>query len=600
MFAAREYDRGRSVPRTPSRRGSPGPVASRHGSPGLLQRQLGNRLVREAVSPSAPRLQRACACGGSCADCRGEEEEGPRVQAKLVVGAPGDRFEREADRVAERVTTGGAASAHPARPAVQRLSDGSGGGGGPPTGALPSGQVRALSPGTRAFMEPRFGVDFGEVRLHTGSAAEAAADRLRARAFTYGRDIWLGRGAHEGDQRLMAHELTHVVQQSGGAPRRISRQTIDATCADREEVLRTAWEHGARLTNETVETLETVVELGRQPGGADRYHPRAAMALRNMFGEVYGLEGLGEGEFGLTNVPRIIEKYRRIAEGFSEGKNLRCDPGTVNQGNECDWRSAFVVSGNRDDIFLCPAFFAETGEEGDVSRGATLLHEMAHLKLNAAHAGLPERTFPPAMFDCSESLGLSFDDALRNAFAYDILANCLHGNRPSNVIEAGPVGEEEPGAAAAADRRFTLTGAVGGRLLDDTRRFASLIGSQVSLRTGEVVVWNPVIGLNVLYVPGMAEDRAHLAAAVLDVGLRIQQPVEGLYFDILGSGFVGFEAETGAETRFTGGVGAGLGAGWRWDRIELGASARGLLPLEEAPALDRGTLLILGQGAVRF
>ncbi|HEX2187459.1 MAG TPA: DUF4157 domain-containing protein, partial [Longimicrobiaceae bacterium] len=62
-----------------------------------------------------------------------------------------------------------------------------------------------------------FGADFGGVRLHEGAEAAAAAERLDARAFTYGSDIWLGAGAGEGDRRLMAHELTHVVQQGGGS-----------------------------------------------------------------------------------------------------------------------------------------------------------------------------------------------------------------------------------------------------------------------------------------------------------------------------------------------------------------------------------------------
>lgn len=67
-------------------------------------------------------------------------------------------------------------------------------------------------------MEPHFGVDFSGVRVHTGIEAQRAAALLNARAFTYGRDIWLGEGALESDRRLMAHELTHVVQQGRLGP----------------------------------------------------------------------------------------------------------------------------------------------------------------------------------------------------------------------------------------------------------------------------------------------------------------------------------------------------------------------------------------------
>jgi len=68
-------------------------------------------------------------------------------------------------------------------------------------------------------MEPRFGQDFGNVRIHQGPTAETAAASLQARAFTLGRDVVFAAGEHdpksEGGKRLLAHELTHVVQQRG-------------------------------------------------------------------------------------------------------------------------------------------------------------------------------------------------------------------------------------------------------------------------------------------------------------------------------------------------------------------------------------------------
>jgi hypothetical protein len=71
---------------------------------------------------------------------------------------------------------------------------------------------------TRAFFEPRFGSDFSQVRLHTDSHAAETAKSINAKAFTVGRNIAFGSGqyaphSHEGRQ-LLAHELTHVVQQS--------------------------------------------------------------------------------------------------------------------------------------------------------------------------------------------------------------------------------------------------------------------------------------------------------------------------------------------------------------------------------------------------
>ncbi len=74
--------------------------------------------------------------------------------------------------------------------------------------------------GLRHFFEPRFGQDFGHVRLHTDAAAAESAGALGARAYTFGRDIVFGAGEYAPDaaagRRLVAHELTHVLQQDGG------------------------------------------------------------------------------------------------------------------------------------------------------------------------------------------------------------------------------------------------------------------------------------------------------------------------------------------------------------------------------------------------
>ena len=158
-------------------------------------------------------------------------------QTKLAVSTPGDASEREADRVADQVMRMPEAG-------VQRmcteceeekvrakaedgmtpsLSNGFEGrfaalhGGGQP---LPASE--------RAFFEPRFDRDFGSVRLHSGPAADELARSVHARAFTLGSSIVLGSGQYApgtGDgRRLMAHELTHVVQQGGGTNETVQRK----------------------------------------------------------------------------------------------------------------------------------------------------------------------------------------------------------------------------------------------------------------------------------------------------------------------------------------------------------------------------------------
>lgn len=75
-----------------------------------------------------------------------------------------------------------------------------------------------LDQGTRAFMEPRFGHDFGQVRVHSDARAADSAQTVNALAYTVGRDIVFAPGRYTpgtGDgRRLLAHELTHVVQQN--------------------------------------------------------------------------------------------------------------------------------------------------------------------------------------------------------------------------------------------------------------------------------------------------------------------------------------------------------------------------------------------------
>lgn len=77
-----------------------------------------------------------------------------------------------------------------------------------------------LDPRTRATMEPRFGHDFSQVRIHTDTRAAESADALGANAYTTGPNLVFGAGQYapesSGGQRLIAHELAHVVQQASG------------------------------------------------------------------------------------------------------------------------------------------------------------------------------------------------------------------------------------------------------------------------------------------------------------------------------------------------------------------------------------------------
>lgn len=82
------------------------------------------------------------------------------------------------------------------------------------------GSGQSLPDTVRNYFESRFGYDFGHVRIHTNSDAEKINRDLHAEAFTCGRDIYFGAGRYSPEtlngKRLLAHELTHVLQQEGG------------------------------------------------------------------------------------------------------------------------------------------------------------------------------------------------------------------------------------------------------------------------------------------------------------------------------------------------------------------------------------------------
>ncbi|MES0491951.1 MAG: DUF4157 domain-containing protein [Leptospirales bacterium] len=83
------------------------------------------------------------------------------------------------------------------------------------------GGGRSLSPGERSYYEPRFGASFAGVKIHTDSKAAQLSRSVNARAFTVGNEVFFGAGEYSPNtvqgKRLMAHELTHTVQQKGDA-----------------------------------------------------------------------------------------------------------------------------------------------------------------------------------------------------------------------------------------------------------------------------------------------------------------------------------------------------------------------------------------------
>jgi hypothetical protein len=215
-------------------------AVGRVGSVGAsLQQRLGNRGTQTVAGHIVARFCEATAAPAKAAR-----------SGSLSISQPGDAHEREADSVADKVMRMTEAPSAPlasrglpsaviqrrcttcekeaSESKVQRRESA---GGAAHIAPSVSASINALKSGgqplpvsTRAFFEPRFGTDFGQVRVHTDSHAAQAAKSISARAFTAGRDIAFGTGEFSPDSQsgrhLIAHELTHVIQQNASESQR--------------------------------------------------------------------------------------------------------------------------------------------------------------------------------------------------------------------------------------------------------------------------------------------------------------------------------------------------------------------------------------------
>ncbi|GAA2610606.1 eCIS core domain-containing protein [Paractinoplanes durhamensis] len=193
-----------SVARTPKESGSAAEPAVAGGNAALQRLASGRNRQPAAFGAFAP--------GGNSALSR-------LAQPKLSVSKPGDPYERQADAVSEAITEGSGAV-----PTISRLVTPAAAAGEPPDGPnTPPGLEQLITspgggtpipPDVRAKIEEHLGFPLGGVLVHSDPKAQLAAAQLGARAFTTGQHIFLGAGESAGDLALMAHEATHVVQQT--------------------------------------------------------------------------------------------------------------------------------------------------------------------------------------------------------------------------------------------------------------------------------------------------------------------------------------------------------------------------------------------------
>jgi len=409
----------------------------------LFSRSRGSKENASIFNPSvasAFHLQRKaiCACGGGCPACQSK----PAIQTKLSISEPGDIYEQEADRVADQVM-------RMPDPTLNRSSIDS-----TPTHALSiqrkcqgcedeeelqrkpnstltetpsSGLDRVaatlrqgghpLDANTRSFFEPRFGIDFSAVRIHTDTQAAESVRSVNALAYTVGRDVVFNSGQYspqsDNGKRLLAHELTHIVQQKTGQVQRIQRTPADkvscanhtplvipgtgVSIADPVGVITAAEDRANEMFDDVISELDFTRQ--RILGGA----PVAWPTISDALAEGLVLMGLDPDDpavwtapngTGLRSVPLLLRRLRLIRGTIGAGSFFFFCLGTgMTRLGTClppagnpDICTGAVLTTCPGQFFtaMCPDFWSLSAE----NQAARIVHESAHnFALFIGHAG---------------------------------------------------------------------------------------------------------------------------------------------------------------------------------------------------------------------
>jgi hypothetical protein len=375
-----------------------------------------------------------CPFGGICHSCPA------RAQAKLKVSQPGDASEQEADQVAEQVmrmpepcaACGDDEMAQampldaPITPLVQRQSEkeeeeeetvqrqsspeeeepvqakASGGESIQVDTGLESrmqsmrGGGEPLPDSTRHFFEPRFGVDFSQVRVHRDSPAAQAAGQARARAFTIGQDIVMGANeslsaTHESRQ-LMAHELTHVIQQTHrpGMNRQVQRlvRTSRVNCPLPDGTSNNPYgadRRASTLLGNAIAKIDAALAVrGTDPTNADVV--TVGEALRRAFRlnparETTWTQGAPQVRLPVIRsrlqhaknyIDSVVFQFECVANGGSY-TIPGCSSATCDADTE-----AYSCPVNTTDMILCPLFWTRDRDQ----QARILMHEVFHIMFN--------------------------------------------------------------------------------------------------------------------------------------------------------------------------------------------------------------------------
>ena len=345
------------------------------------------------------------------------------IQPKLKIGSPDDQYEQQADRIADSVVQSSVPDIQQ-QPSEEeeemlqmkckeceeeelQMKSETGQSGGYASSEM-SGQVKNPGNGTplpgsvNREMSQKIGADFSDVNIHTGSKAAELNESIGARAFTHKKDIFFNSGEYnpasvEG-KHLLAHELTHVVQQNRGKPSVIQR-TVDparVSCEsyqprenfpifsiigtnDPVTVIQETVDRSIALLDNTIDELELTRQRicnEGEPIGWPAIADQTANSLLRRFRLQPDNRNVWCGN-GRGTVQRRITWFRNVRNILnSDIVNYVC-LGTLCQAN--DWAYAFPGTRN---IGLCRTFWNSTDVD---QRAITLIHEAFHLYYDLPH-----------------------------------------------------------------------------------------------------------------------------------------------------------------------------------------------------------------------
>lgn len=289
----------------PTSPGNPGGFGGANGAGGGLISGMpfGIATVSRMSPARATPLTRIPPIQRICADCEDEmqravaEEEEESVQRQAINEEDEESIRRQAidetveeDTLQAKAADGGGLSVSPATEG--RISSFRGGG-------------EPLTESARSFFEPRFGYDFSRVRVHTGAHAGDIARSVNARAFTVGSDVVFGAGEYapgtEAGRGLLAHELTHVVQQREGGSVVAPTPVVQRDLAD---IAGDVWDAGSSV-------VEGAVDMGKRGAEAvgTAVRDSAEWLVRKVSPELADLIAQGPTQFIKGIVHKAIEDW---------------------------------------------------------------------------------------------------------------------------------------------------------------------------------------------------------------------------------------------------------------------------------------------------